>query len=39
MKLGRWLKTKIVNDEEQGLAIANAFVIDDLELRKRRKAK
>ena len=26
LKLGRWLKTKIVNDDEEGLKLAKAFV-------------
>ena len=38
MKLGRWLKSKIINDEE-GLLLANQFVNHDMALRKRRKVK
>lgn len=37
MKLGRWLKTKIINGQEQGLLLANEFIKHDMSLRKRRK--
>ena len=37
LKLGRWLKTKIVDDDEEGLLLANQFVKHDMSLRKRRK--
>ncbi len=37
LKLGRWIKTKIINDDEGGLALANQFIKHDISLRKKRK--
>ena len=37
MKLGRWLKSKITNEDEEGLLLANQFVKHDMALRKKRK--
>jgi hypothetical protein len=34
MKLGRWLKSKIVNDEEEGLLLTKEFIKYDMALRK-----
>ena len=39
MKLGRWLKTKIISDEDEGLLLANAFIKHEMGLRKKREAK
>lgn len=39
MKLGRWLKTKLLDETEISLLLANQFVKHDLELRRRRKKK
>ena len=39
MKLGRWLKSKMVKQEEEGLLLANQFVKHDMALRKKRKLK
>ncbi len=38
LKLGVWAKTKVLDDTELGLEIANQFVKHDMLLRKRRKA-
>jgi 5-methylcytosine-specific restriction endonuclease McrA len=38
MKLGRWLKTKLLEETEESLSLANQFVKHDMSLRKRRKA-
>lgn len=37
MKMGRWLKTKLVEDSEESLSLANQFVKDDMALRRKRK--
>ena len=37
LKLGRWLKTKIVNDDEEGLKLAREFVDHEMSLRKKRR--
>lgn len=37
LKLGRWLKTQIIKDTEQSLALANGFVKHEISLRKKRK--
>lgn len=39
MKLGRWLKTKILEESEESLSLANEFVKHDMRLRKKRKKK
>lgn len=39
LKLGVWVKTKIVNDPVLGLEIANEFVKYEMGVRKRRKAR
>lgn len=39
MKLGRWLKTKILEESEESLSLANQFVKHDMQLRKKRKKK
>jgi hypothetical protein len=39
MKLGRWLKTKIVDGETENLLLANEFVKREISLRKRRQLK
>ncbi|MDX1937380.1 MAG: HNH endonuclease signature motif containing protein [Flavihumibacter sp.] len=36
LKLGVWIKTKIVNDKD-GIELANAFIKKEMQLRKRRK--
>ncbi len=38
MKLGVWAKTKIMNDPDLGLAMANEIVKHEMALRRRRKA-
>ena len=37
MKLGRWLKTKILEDSDEGLLLANEFLKHEMALRKKRK--
>lgn len=37
MKLGRWLKTELLNETETSLLIANRFVKHEISLRKKRK--
>lgn len=37
MKLGRWLKTKLLDDSEISLLLANQFVKHDMAVRKRKK--
>ncbi|MEO7119534.1 MAG: HNH endonuclease signature motif containing protein [Ginsengibacter sp.] len=37
MKLGRWLKAKLLDETETSMLLANQFVKHDMELRKRRK--
>lgn len=37
MKLGRWLKTKILEESEEGVSLAKQFVKHDMQLRKKRK--
>ena len=37
LKLGRWLKTKIVNHDEDGLKLAREFVAHEMSLRKKRR--
>ena len=37
MKLGRWLKTKLLEETQESLSLANQFVKHDMGLRKRRK--
>ncbi len=37
MKLGRWLKTKLLEETEESVLLANQFVKHDMQLRKRRK--
>lgn len=39
MKLGRWLKTKMLGDTDESLSLANQFVKHDMQLRKKRKLK
>ncbi|MEO7046476.1 MAG: HNH endonuclease signature motif containing protein [Ferruginibacter sp.] len=39
MKLGRWLKTKLLEESHASLVLANQFVKHDMALRKRRKLK
>jgi hypothetical protein len=39
LRLGVWLKTKLTNENEQGLELANQFVKYEMGVRKRRKAK
>lgn len=39
MKLGRWMKTKLLEDTESSLLLANEFVKHDMGLRRRRKSK
>ncbi len=36
LKLGRWVKTKMVNDDEEGLKLAREFVAHEMSLRKKR---
>ena len=36
LKLGRWLKTRIIQDDELGLSLANQFIKHDMSLRKKR---
>jgi hypothetical protein len=38
MKLGRWLKTKLLDETEMSAAIANQFMKHEMSLRKKRKA-
>lgn len=38
LKLGRWLKTRVLQEDEVALMLANDFVKHDMDLRKRRKA-
>ncbi len=37
MKLGRWVKTKLLDDSEESITIANAFIKHEISLRKKRK--
>ncbi len=37
LKLGRWLKTRVIKDDELGLKLANEFIKHEMNLRKRRK--
>jgi 5-methylcytosine-specific restriction endonuclease McrA len=37
MKLGRWLKTKLLEESEESLLLANQFVKHEMSLRKKRK--
>ena len=37
MKMGRWLKTKLLEESEESLQIANEFIKHEMTLRKRRK--
>jgi hypothetical protein len=39
LKLGVWAKTKITNDEELGLIMANEFVKHEMAVRHRRKSR
>jgi hypothetical protein len=39
MKMGRWLKTKLLDESEESLSLANQFVRHEMALRKRRKIK
>jgi 5-methylcytosine-specific restriction endonuclease McrA len=36
MKLGRWLKTKLLDESEESLFMANAFMKHEMSLRKKR---
>ncbi|MBG9377185.1 HNH endonuclease [Panacibacter sp. DH6] len=37
LKMGRWMKTKLLDESEESLFIANAFMKHDMQLRKKRK--
>jgi hypothetical protein len=39
LKMGVWVKTKVINDPSLGLAIANAFIKYEMGVRRRRKLK
>ena len=39
MKMGRWLKTKLLDESEESLSLAKKFVSHEMALRKRRKIK
>lgn len=39
MKLGRWMKTKLLDESEESILLANAFIKHDMQLRKKRKLK
>lgn len=38
MKLGRWLKTKLLDDSEESLSLANQFVKHEMQLREKGKS-